>query len=351
MPNPDSMKAMMLTGIRQMKMMEVPFPQMERETDVLIRMKRLGVCGSDIHYYTTGRIGTQVVQYPFPVGHEGAGIVEKTGFGVTRVRPGDQVAIDPAMPCGHCDQCLSGRPHTCRNLKFLGCPGQADGCLSEYIVMPETSCIPLHGNLTPDHGSLSEPLAIGIYAVKRSIGVKNEAIGILGFGPIGMSVFLAARAQGAKRIFVTDRIDARLTMALNAGAPYTGNPDKQDVVKDILRREPLFLDTVFECCGRQEALDQAVHMLRPGGKVILIGIPEFDRWSLDASEIRRKEIDIQNIRRQNNCTEVALDMISRGLTPVDNMITHRFPFERTQDAFELVADYSDGVMKAMIEFG
>jgi L-iditol 2-dehydrogenase len=345
------MKSMMLTGIRQMKMTEVSIPQMEREKDVLIRMKRLGVCGSDIHYYTTGRIGTQVVRYPFPVGHEGAGIVEQTGTGVTRVRPGDRIAIDPAMPCGHCDQCMSGRPHTCRNLKFLGCPGQADGCLSEYIVMPETSCIPLHGNLTLDHGSLSEPLAIGIYAVHQSIPVKNAAIGILGFGPIGMSVFLSARAQGAKRIVVTDRIDKRLQVAMNAGASYTGNPDKQDVEKDILRMEPLLLDAVFECCGRQEAIDQAVNLLRPGGKLLIIGIPEFDRWSFDAGEIRRKEIDIQNIRRQNNCTEEALEMISDGLVSIDSMVTHRFPFEKSKDAFDLVAEYRDGVMKAMIEFG
>jgi L-iditol 2-dehydrogenase len=345
------MKAMMLTGIRQMKMMEVPIPPMERETDVLIRMKRLGVCGSDIHYYTTGRIGNQVVRYPFPVGHEGAGIVEKTGPGVTRVRAGDEIAMDPAMPCGYCDQCLSGRPNTCRNLKFLGCPGQADGCLSEYIVMPESSCIPLHGNLTLDHASLSEPLAIGIYAVHRAIAPDNSAIGILGFGPIGMSVFLAARAQGVKRIAVTDRIGKRLKMAVDAGASYTGNPDKQDVVKELSLMEPLLPDVVFECCGRQEAMDQAVKLLRPGGKLMIIGIPEFDRWSFDAAEIRRKEIDIQNIRRQNNCTEEALEMISNGRIPVDSMITHRFSFEKTKDAFDLVADYRDGVMKAMIEFG
>jgi len=345
------MKTMMLTGIRQMKMMEVPIPQMERETDVLIRMTRLGVCGSDIHYYTTGKIGNQVVRYPFPVGHEGAGIVEKTGPGVTRVRPGDGIAVDPAMPCGHCDQCLSGRPHTCRNLKFLGCPGQADGCLSEYIVMPETSCIPLHGNLTYDHASLSEPLAIGIYAVHQSIALKNSAIGILGFGPIGMSVFLSARTLGANRIVVTDRIDKRLQMAIDSGASYAGNPDKQDVVKEISRVEPLLLDAVFECCGRQEAMDQAVDLLRPGGKVMIIGIPEFDRWSFDAGDIRRKEIDIRNVRRQNNCAEEALEMIYNGLISVDRMITHRFPFEKTKDAFDLVADYKDGVMKAMIEFG
>src|SRR4030042_696018 len=109
------MKSMMLTGIRQMEMKTVADPVIVNDTDVLIRMERIGVCGSDIHYYTTGRIGSQVVRYPFPVGHEGAGIVEKTGHRVTRVKPGDLIAIDPAMPCGHCDQCLAGRPHTCRN--------------------------------------------------------------------------------------------------------------------------------------------------------------------------------------------------------------------------------------------
>ena len=130
------MKSMMLTGIRRMEMHQVPDPEVADDHDVLIKMKVIGVCGSDVHYYTSGKIGSQVVQYPFPVGHEGAGEVVSTGKAVTRVRPGDRIAIEPAMPCRECDQCQAGRPHTCRNLRFLGCPGQADGCLSEYIVMP-----------------------------------------------------------------------------------------------------------------------------------------------------------------------------------------------------------------------
>ncbi|MBN2763708.1 MAG: alcohol dehydrogenase catalytic domain-containing protein [Bacteroidales bacterium] len=345
------MKSMMLTGIRQMEMKEVPVPDIKNDTDVLIRMKRLGVCGSDIHYYTTGRIGSQVVSYPFPVGHEGAGIVEKSGTGVTRVKPGDRIAIEPAMPCGYCDQCLAGRPHTCRNLRFLGCPGQADGCLSEYIVIPEGSCIPIADNLTLDHASLSEPLAIGVYAVQQSVPMKDAHIGILGFGPIGMSVLLPSIARGATKAYITDKIDERLQLAGKAGAFYTGNPDKQNIVKEIIQQEPLLLDVVFECCGKQEAIDQAVHLLKPGGKLMIIGIPEFDRWSLDASEIRRKEICIQNVRRQNHCTEETLDMIASGALNTDNMITHRFPFEKTWEAFEMVAGYEDGVMKAMIEFG
>lgn len=195
------MKAMVLTGIRQMEMMEVPDPKIVNDTDVLIKMERVGVCGSDIHYYTTGKIGSQVVEYPFPVGHEGAGTVVEIGSSVKTVKVGDEIAIEPAMPCWDCDQCNVGRPHTCRNLTFLGCPGQADGCLSEYLVMPETSCFKLEEDMILDDGALSEPLAIGVYAVKQSIPMKNAAIGILGFGPIGMSVLLPAQAQGAKSIF------------------------------------------------------------------------------------------------------------------------------------------------------
>ncbi len=347
---PDTMKSMMLTGLRKMEMRDIPMPEIKRDNEVLIRMKRLGVCGSDIHYYTTGRIGSQIVSYPFPVGHEGAGIVEKTGAGVTRVKPGDNIAVEPAMPCGNCDQCIAGRPHTCRNLKFLGCPGQADGCLSEFIVMPETSCIPIAQNLTLDHASLSEPLAIGLYAVSQSIPLKNASIGILGFGPIGMSVLLTALARGVKKAFVTDKIPGRLQMADRTGAYFTGNPDHQDMVQEITRQEPLLLDAVFECCGQQEAIDQAVALLKPGGKLMIVGIPEFDRWTLDASDIRRKEITLQNIRRQNHCTEEALEMIASGAVNINPMVTHRFSFEKTRDAFDLVADYRDGVMKAMIEF-
>ncbi len=229
-----NMKAMMLTGIRQMEMTDVPEPQIINSNDVKIKMTVLGICGSDIHYYTQGQIGSQKVVYPFPVGHEGAGIVVETGSEVTGVKPGDKVAIEPAMPCWQCDQCLAGRHHTCRKLRFLGCPGQADGCLTEYIVMPDTSCFPLSENLTSDHGSISEPMAIGVYAVKKSAGVAGLKIGILGFGPIGMSVMLAAAAEGASSFYVTDKIDARLGIAKKEGAHFTGNPLKENVVDKIL---------------------------------------------------------------------------------------------------------------------
>ncbi len=344
------MKSMMLTGIRQMEMKEVPDPMIVNDTDVLIRMKRIGVCGSDVHYYTTGKIGSQVVRYPFPVGHEGAGEVVKTGSAVTLVKPGDRIAIEPAMPCGECDQCLAGRPHTCRKLRFLGCPGQADGCLSEYIVMPETSCIPVSGKLSYDQAAISEPLSIGVYAVKESIPMKGATVGILGFGPIGMSVLLPALAEGAAKVYVTDKINERLDIAKQCGAYWTGNPDESDVVKDVAGKEPLLLDVVFECCGKQEAIDQAIDMLKPGGKLMIIGIPEFSRWSFSVDKMRHKEITVRNVRRQNNCVERSLELMETGKVDVSRMPTHRYKFEDSRQAFELVTEYRDGVMKAMIDF-
>lgn len=341
---------MMLTGIREMEMKEVTDPVLKNPNEVKIRLLVLGICGSDIHYYTLGKIGSQVVKYPFTVGHECAGEVIDTGPEVTRVMKGDIIAVEPAMWCGTCDQCLSGRQHTCRNLKFLGCPGQAEGALSEFIVLPENSCFPLPVKLTPDHGAISEPLSIGVYAVKKSGAIKGAKIGILGFGPIGMSVMLAAKAKKAGEIYITDKIEERLKIALKEKASWIGNPQKIDIVEKIKKAEPLGLDIVFECCGQQEAVDQAIDILKPGGHLIIAGIPEFRKWAFSVDDTRRREISVQFIRRQVGCVEDALEMMNNGKINVGNMVTHRFPFKNTKEAFDLVAGYRDGVMKAMIDF-
>jgi len=184
------MKSIKLTGIGQLEMFDVPAPTINIDTDVLIKLKTVGVCGSDVHYYTTGRIGSQVVEFPFTVGHECAGVIEAVGKGVEGLKSGDRIAIDPAVSCGKCDQCKAGREHTCRKLLFLGCPGQIEGCLSEYIVMPQQCCYKIPDAMSFEEAAISEPLAIGVYAVKQSIPISGAAIGILGAGPIGLSVLL-----------------------------------------------------------------------------------------------------------------------------------------------------------------
>lgn len=343
------MKAIVLTGIRQMKMVNVPEPTMKKDDDVLLKVELVGVCGSDVHYYQTGRIGSQIVEYPFVVGHECAATVKAVGSAVTRVKVGDEVVVDPAISCNECDQCKQGRENTCRRLRFLGTPGQSNGCLCEYIVMPQGSCFPTKGAITLEQGVLCEPFAIGVYSVKQARMPKKATVAILGAGPIGLSCMAAAQAENAKAIYITDKIRERMEIAKKAGAVWVGNPEKQDIVKEILKQHRLGMDVVFECAGQQETIDQAVELLKPGGKLMLIGIPRLERISFIIDKIRRKEITIVNVRRQNRCTQMAIDLISTGRAKVDFMITHRFKLEQTQDAFDMVAEYRDGVIKALIE--
>lgn len=331
-----------------MEFREVPRPEIQNGNEVLLKINRVGVCGSDVHYYETGRIGSQVVQYPFRVGHECSATVVEVGRAVRPVQVGQPVIIEPAVSCHTCDQCKSGRENTCRKLRFLGCPGQLEGCLCDYIVMPQECCFPTHDKLTPDQGVLCEPFAIGVYAVKQSRLVPGMSAGVLGAGPIGLSCMEAARIVGARTVYITDKIDARVQIARKAGAAWAGNPDCEDIVRSILQTEPLGLDVIYECAGQQAAIDQALDLLRPGGTLMLVGIPREDRISFSIDKLRRKELTVINVRRQNHCPQTAIDWIASGKAKIDFMVTHHFPFEKTQEAFDLVAGYRDGVVKAII---
>jgi len=331
-----------------MALIETPAPELQNSRDVLLKVAVVGVCGSDVHYYTAGRIGSQIVKYPYRVGHECSAIVEKTGKDVTRVKPGDRVAVEPAASCGKCDQCMKNRRHTCRKLSFLGTPGQGDGCLCEYIVMPEECCFPIKKNTSLEQAALVEPLSVGVYSAKLSMPLKDARIAILGCGPIGLCTLRSCLLHGTKKIYATDKIDSRLDAARRAGASWTGNPDRQNIVADILTQEPDQLDTVIECCGQQAAVDQAIELLKPGGKLVLVGIPKVDRISFPIDVMRRKEICVQNVRRQNECVQPAIDLIENGRANLDFMITHRYDLEHVMEAFDLVDQYRDGVVKAMI---
>ncbi len=342
------MKAVVLTGLNQMELRDVQDPSIQKETDVLLKIERVGVCGSDVHYYEIGRIGEQIVEYPFIVGHECSATVKAVGSSVTRVKAGDEVVVDPATSCHQCDQCGHGRENTCDHIRFLGAPGQGGGCLCEYLLMPEECCFPINGAITLEQGALCEPLSIAVYAVKRANLPKDADVAILGAGPIGLSCLLNVNAENACACYVTEKIEGRIEGARRGGATWVGNPNEQDIVEEILQRQPLGIDVVFECAGQQETIDQALEMLKPGGRLVLIGSPRTERVSFDIDRLRRKEITVTNIRRQNKCTQKAIDLIASGKINTDIMITHRFPFEQTKKAFDLVAGYHDGVIKAMI---
>jgi L-iditol 2-dehydrogenase len=344
------MKTLVLTGIRKIELINRSQPAIKKSDDVLIRIKSVGVCGSDVHYFTEGKIGSQVVEFPFAVGHECSGIVVETGSSVDRVKVGDLVAIDPSIHCGTCDQCLAGRPHTCRNNLFLGCPGQIEGCLAEYIVMPEFTCFPLNKKFNATSGALIEPLTIGTYSVElANTNFQDKSIGIFGGGPIGLSVLLILKTMQTGNIICYEPLDFRRKKTLELGANRAFNPFETNIFEATFEIEPFLLDVVFECSGQQKAVDDATKVLKPGGKLMLVGIPPEAKYTFDMDIMRRKEISIQNVRRQNHCVEKAIQLIENGL-PVEQMVTHHFAPETTQQAFEMVSNYQDGVIKAMIDF-
>ena len=342
------MKAAFLTGLSRVEVREVPEPELWNDTDVLIRVGAVGLCGSDIHYYREGRIGDQVVEYPFIVGHECAGTVVKTAPAVRELRSGDRVAIDPAIICGSCDQCLAGRPNTCRRLRYLGTPGQTSGALCEWIVMPERNCHPLSESLTFEEGVLIEPLSIALHGMRMTGEPMPPSIAVLGAGPIGLCVLLAALAAGIRTICVTDKIEDRVKAARTMGATWAGNPDHEDIIAKLKSLIPDGFDAVFECCGDPAALDQAVDLLKPGGRLLVIGIPAANRVSFNIHALRRKELCLYNVRRQRDCIQDAISLIAAGKVAVRFLATHRFALDDAGQAFELAAGYRDGVIRMIL---
>jgi L-iditol 2-dehydrogenase len=344
------MKAVYLTAPGQFAARDVPDPEIERAGDVRLTLQAVGVCGSDLHYYRTGRIGSQVLTTPWIMGHECTAVVESIGSAVTALRPGDRVAVDPLIACGRCDQCLSGRANTCRQQRFLGCPNQQHGCMCQLLVMPAECCFRVPAHLSPGAAVMVEPFAIALHSQRLWGNPAGKSIGILGAGPIGLCVLAALRLADAKAIAVTDRLGYRLDMARSLAATSTHHTELSDVVREVAAAHPEGLDAVFDCSGEQSALDQAVTLLKPGGTLVIVGIPEADRISFDISALRRKELEVINVRRQNDCTADAVEILGSGRLDLDPVITHHFGLADSKQAFDLVANYRDQVQKALIHF-
>ena len=338
------MKVAVFRGLRQLEVIDAPEPVMSRPDDVLLQIDRVGVCGSDIHYYLNGRIGDQVLQYPATLGHECSGTVLAVGPDVRNVAPGDRVAIDPAITCGTCDQCRLGRFHTCRHVRFMGSPGQAPGAAAERVVVPARCCFAVPANVTLDQAALVEPLSVGLHAVRVAQLGNNAKIAILGAGPIGLSVLLCAKAQGNYSITVADLREERLKFAQLCGANGTVivKHEGREVHEDKY-------EFVFECTGDPTCIDQGQRLLKCGGTLVIVGIPGVDQAIFDPHFMRRHELTFKSVRRQNQCVEPLIEMLAQGKINADPLITHRYSLENIAQAFETVAGYREGVVKAMIE--
>jgi L-iditol 2-dehydrogenase len=345
------MRVSKLYGIRDVRVEDAPVPEPGPD-EVLLRIASVGTCGSDVHYYVEGAIGDQIVSDPITMGHEFSAWIADKGQDVEDdLEVGQLVAVEPAIPCGECEYCLHGHPNICPNVEFCGTP-PIDGVFAEYAVMPAENCFPLPAGFTPDEGALLEPLGIAIHTVDLAHLQVGQTIAILGAGPVGLLTAAVAQAGGAGEIYITEPQARRREFALDYVADAVFNPDEEDVVAAIMEAtDGRGVDIAFEAAGAQETPDQAARVTRPGGKVVVVGIPSEDRMVMTASVVRRKGLTIKMVRRMKHTYPRAIRMVDRGLVDVEALATHAFSLEEIQKAFELVAGYEDGVLRAMIRVG
>ncbi len=350
MINTQTMRLSRLYGLRDLRVEEGPIPH-PGPGEVLLKIASVGTCGSDVHYYVEGAIGDQVVTDPIQMGHEFSAWVAGLGPGVTDLELGELVAVEPAISCGVCESCQHGHPNLCPNVRFCGTP-PIDGVFAEYAVMPAENCFVLPEGFSPDEGALLEPLGIGIHTVDLSHLKVGETVAVFGAGPVGLLVAACARIAGAAEVYMTEPLASRRAFALEYCADAAYNPDEEDVVEAIMTATSgRGVDVAFEAAGAPDTPDQAARVARPGGTVVVAGIPVEDHMVMTASQIRRKGLTIKMVRRMKHTYPRAIRMVAYGMIDIAALATHRFPLDRIAEAFELVANYRDGVLRAMIEIG
>jgi L-iditol 2-dehydrogenase len=330
-----------------MTMEERPRPE-PGEGDVLVRVGPVGVCGSDVHYYTHGRIGPFVVERPLILGHEVAGTIVAVGPGVTTRSVGQRVAIEPGVPDRICEFCRSGRYNLCPNVQFMATP-PVDGAFTEYVVMPAGFVYPLPDSVSLEEGAMIEPLSVAVYAIHRSGIQAGQSAVVVGAGPIGLVTLQVARAAGASPVYMVDLDPHRLEVAISMGATAAINASEMDPVGEIVKLTGgRGADVVFEAAGSPKTAAMSVHLARRGGRVTMIGLPPEDNFPYPLVEAMAKEVDIVTVFRYANVYPAAIALVAEGRVDVKEMITHRFPLEDAERALQLSDRREDGVVKALI---
>jgi L-iditol 2-dehydrogenase len=319
---PTKTRAARLHGPRDLRVEELDVPPMGPD-DVMVAVEAVGVCGSDMHYFDAGRNGQNVLRRPTVLGHEAAGVVVAAG-GASGIRVGTRAAVEPAIGCGVCPTCRSGRYNICPVGTCLGSP-PTNGTMSELIVVPARSLHELPAHLDTVVGAMIEPLSVAVWAVRRAKIRAGHRVLITGAGPIGILVSQVARASGATEIIVTDINDDRLAMATTFGATHVVNTARDEL--DIGA-----VDRVLECTGVPSVLWSAITRVRPGGRVTVVGqaAPSVD--GLPLAFLQRYEVDLVAAFRYADAFPSAIALVASGAVDIEHVITGRFPLDGTAEA-------------------
>ena len=340
------MKAFALTAPSTFGWADIPDDPPPGPGEVVVRPKACGICASDVHYWLNGRIGSQVVkEYPFALGHEPAGEIVEAGEGVTNVKPGDRVAIEPGITCGDCPCCQAGRENICPNVIFFATP-PVQGAMRESILTKARNVEPIPDAVSFEAAALCEPFGVGIHAARLPGVSDGQTVAVFGAGSIGLSVAVAARCRGAGRVILAEPVEERRALAESMG--FEAIDIKGDPVERIHAMTDGGVDVAFEAAGDPTAMDWTTRSPRLGGKAVIIGIPAEDVVPLDIHTIRRMELTIYNCRRSNRVLAEAVRLLAGPGADVIKMCTHRFPLAEAERAFEIASDRQDGIVKGML---
>ncbi len=341
------MKAARMYGVRDIRVEDVPIPDIAQD-EALVAIKATGVCGSDVHYYTHGKIGRYVVEPPFVLGHECAGIVEKVGADVSNVKPGDRVAVEPGVPCRRCTFCRQGKYHLCRDVVFLATPPYG-GSFQEYMAHAADFLFPVADEVSLPEAAMVEPLSTGMQAVRRS-GLKlGDRVFIAGMGPIGLATLQAFLAGGAGAVYVSDVDEERLKLASEFGAARAFDARDENLADELRDlTEGFGPEITVETAGSADATKLVADVVRPGGVAVLVGLAPEATVPLNVLDIIDKEIDVRGVFRYSNTYPAALSLIARGAVDVKRMVTAAYALEKANQAMADVADRKPGIIKAVV---
>jgi len=330
------MKTLRLHDIHDLRLHDEPIPEPSYD-EALIKVKAVGICASDLHWVEEGTTGSDTIGSPFVLGHEFGGVIE------SRDLNGVRVAVDPSIPCDTCEFCLRGDPNLCPDIRFAGQFPQ-DGALREFITWPLKAIVPLPEFFSNEDAAVLEPLGVAIHTVDLGKIKPGMVVGVYGCGPIGLLIIQMARISGASEIIATDLLPHRLEAAAEFGANATilASPDGEERAKILSDTKKMGIDVAFEAAGQNAAVITAIETVKPGGKVILCGIPSVDQTSFRASTARQKGLTIKMVRRMKHTYQRAITLAASGQVDIRSIITHRFSLEKATEAFE-VAQKREGL--------
>jgi L-iditol 2-dehydrogenase len=339
------MQTAVLTEPQEFELQDRPRPAPGPD-EVLVSVREVGICGSDVHYYEHGRIGDAVVENPLVLGHESAGVVADVGGNVTTLAPGDRVALEPGVPCRRCPHCLAGEYHLCPDVRFMATPPH-DGAFTEYVSWPADFAYELPDSVSLTEGALCEPLSVGIHACRRGSVGTGDTVLVTGAGPIGLMTLEAARAAGATDVILTDVVEEKLTFARERGADLAINVAETDLEAAVAEyTHGTGADVVVEASGAPSSIASTIDAVRRGGTVVLVGLASEATVPFDVLDIIDNELDVLGSFRYKNTYPTAVRLLADGGVDVGGIVEFESSLSEIESAFRRAMEPS--VVKGMI---